>query len=213
MLLFLPNARCNSDRTTVNLSRLQAAYPSDIAKLTPKPKLFVDVSKMTATPPTKTQPFDPYKNHTNYGDLVGKLRNPIAADPINKWMTTGRVVGRPMGQSPKRSQQPKFQPQEPEVTAKAYKDFFQQDMRGSLSGSMSGCIYSRLDQTRDEKAQDLELSTKAKKQVEFEEPPQAKKTIPYQKPFGARYPYPAGIYTKDRSNEEYSALFASLNNP
>ena len=80
----------------------------------PKPKLTLDISQINSAPPNESpRPAKPNgRSHTNYVDLVRQLRNPATAEPITKWMETGRVAGRPLG-SPKPKWTPKPMPTTP----------------------------------------------------------------------------------------------------
>lgn len=194
--------------------------------MAPKPQLSLDVSKANCPPPVNHRSSRHYKNHTNYVDLVSKLRNPGEAGPINSWMTTGRPVGDSIGAKKPKRQRKMSQRLEPNVTAESYKDCFGEDKSSSLGGSMGGYASARLTQAREEQEQ-LQENLR-----ESEEQPQAlrenegdehlatakygsldceiEKPRPYPKPAFERYRYPREIYTKDRSDEEYLAIFASF---
>ncbi|KAF9691187.1 hypothetical protein EKO04_010653 [Ascochyta lentis] len=196
--------------------------------MAPKPKLILDMSNPNSTYQANPWSTRNNKRVANYVGLVTKLRNPITAGPINKWMTTGRVVGHPVGMADPVQRQPElryykpqsYEPQsyESEVSAEAYKDFFGEDMSGSLSGAMGGYVSARLNQTREEtlefeELQECEGILELSYQGTVEEASQVEKPLSCGEPVIKRYPYPPSIYTQNRSDEEYLALFAALVSP
>ncbi len=126
----------------------------------PKAKLSLDTSFSTSAPPSNPRPGRP-KDYVNH---VGKLRNPSTASPLNTWMTTGRLDGKLGDLSrPRRPRRPEPLPEiieveitEVEITEEEYENFFGQSPSGSLSGSMGGYVSARLQQAREEDAQDQE---------------------------------------------------------
>jgi hypothetical protein len=82
-----------------------ADYTAKMGLKRQKSKLFLDVAKVNVThaadlaadPRHKSSRYP--KEHTKYVDLVPQLRNPIAAEPMEKWMTTERKVGLAVGSS------------------------------------------------------------------------------------------------------------------
>lgn len=175
-----------------------------------KPQLHLNISQVNSTPLANPEASrkPAGKGHTYYIDFVSKLRNPTKAEPINKWMTTGRVVGRPVGVSSPKQKLAKPRQRESDVTAQDYKNFFEADMSGSLSGSMGGYVSGEEEMAK--KVREDEEFFKALKEGTFKAAPKFEKSASYQKPVVERYPYPKEIYTKDRSNEEYLKHFASL---
>ncbi|UPX19719.1 uncharacterized protein EKO05_0009973 [Ascochyta rabiei] len=149
-------------------------------------------------------------------NLIDKLRDPTAAGPISKWMITGRVEGHPVGVLYPNQYQPKLRPSKNELSPEEYESFFEEDMSGSLSGSMSSYASAGQDQTHEEKSKKLrecEESLEVPHQGLVEEDScKSQKPIVHQKSVIKRYPYPPQIYTRNRSNEEYMALFATLMN-
>ncbi|KZM19962.1 uncharacterized protein EKO05_0009973 [Ascochyta rabiei] len=192
----------------INLSKLQTHL-----HMAPK---FLDISKSNSTPPTNPRPSRHNKPVKNYVDLIDKLRDPTAAGPISKWMITGRVEGHPVGVLYPNQYQPKLRPSKNELSPEEYESFFEEDMSGSLSGSMSSYASAGQDQTHEEKSKKLrecEESLEVPHQGLVEEDScKSQKPIVHQKSVIKRYPYPPQIYTRNRSNEEYMALFATLMN-
>jgi hypothetical protein len=112
----------------------------------PKPKLTLDISQINSAPPIASpRPTRPDgRSHTHYVDLVRQLRNPATAEPITKWMETGRVVGRPLGSSkPKWTPKPKpktpvlSKPKtpvlsKPKTPVQEHANYFDEDPSGSF---------------------------------------------------------------------------------
>ncbi|KAF2626697.1 hypothetical protein BU25DRAFT_411666 [Macroventuria anomochaeta] len=210
-------------KSTPRRSKLQAAELStrftSASKMGRKPALFLDISQINSTPLTNAKSSQNPKQHTNYIDLVTKLRNPTAAEPINKWMTTDRVVGRPIGaSSPKQKLVKPWRRDscEPEVTTEAYENFFEEAMSGSLSGSMGGYVAARMTKEKEvdkeKKVGEDEESSEALNQVTSKAAPWLEEPTWHQKPVTERYAYPKDAYRTHRSDEGYLTLFASLEN-
>lgn len=102
-------------------------------EMTKEPKLQLVLSQADSAPvATPELPRRPNgREHTNYVDLVSKLRNPLVAEPIIKWMKSGRAMGRPVG-----ALKPRQQLSKPKETVRAYgnfvEDFFGEDKSGSF---------------------------------------------------------------------------------
>ena len=104
-----------------------------------KPNLTLDVSQINSAPPKKSPPRDrpDGRKHTDYVDLVRQLRNPAGSVPLT--METGRPVGRSLGASmPK---QKPVTPKKPKTPVQEYENYFDEDLSGSLSVSVSGPVY------------------------------------------------------------------------
>lgn len=198
--------------------------PHDIAKMDlrpPKLKLSLDVAETNAerdaeVAAEKQNKSDRYpKNHTTYVDLVSQLRNPTAAETMETWMTTGRKVSLPIG-----ARRPKPKMAQPrrrkfEVTAEEYEQAFDEDMSGSLSGSMAA-HQSQVEES-EPKVTPIE--------EEVKDPPEDKGSLvspeqgvsnaapqSYLKAVIERYKHPKEIYKTDRSNEEYLEVFEQWKN-
>ncbi|KAF1363521.1 hypothetical protein EJ07DRAFT_173376 [Lizonia empirigonia] len=178
--------------------------------MAPKPQLSPDVSKANCTPPVNHRSSRHYKNHTNYVDLVS------------------RPVGDSIGAKKPKRRRKKSQRLEPEVTAESYKNCFGEDMSSSLGGSMGGYASARLTQAREEQEELQENLRGGEEQPKalrenagdellatakygsLDKLSEIEKPRSYQKPAFERYRYPREIYTKDRSDKEYLALFSSF---